>query len=91
MLHTWATFVTRTATAAAQWRPDTQVIIFGHVHFPRVWRRGPRTVINTGAFTGPLGAYAVDYADEVVTVKRIQSGDGAWHAGRIISTIPLAS
>ena len=91
MLHTWATFGTRAATAAAQWRPDAQVIISGHVHFPRVWRRGPRTVINTGAFTGPLGAYAVDYADEVVTVKRIQSRDGAWHAGRIISTIPLAS
>lgn len=91
MLHTWATFGTRAAAAAAQWRPDAQVIVSGHVHFPRVWHQGKRTVINTGAFTGPLGAYAVDFEDETVTVKRIQLLNGSWHAGRVVSTIPLAS
>jgi hypothetical protein len=48
-------------------------------------------VINTGAFTGPLGAYVVEYANELVTVRRIESRDRAWHPGKIVSTIPLAS
>ena len=91
MVHTWATFGTRAATAAAIWRPEARVIVSGHVHFPRIWQRGDRTVINTGAFTGPLGAYVVEYAEKLVTVRRIESRDRRWHPGKIVSTIPLAS
>ncbi len=91
MLHTWWTFPTRVVACTRRWRPQARIIVTGHVHFPRIWHRGDTTVINTGAFTGPLGARAVDIDAGLLTVRPIQQRHGAWHPGRPLLTIPLAS
>lgn len=91
MLHTWRTFPTKAARATARWHPEAQIIVTGHVHFPRVWRRGRHTIINTGAFSGPLGAFTVEYAQNNVTVRRVELRQRQWHPGKPVATIPLAS
>ncbi|MCF3651822.1 metallophosphoesterase [Synoicihabitans lomoniglobus] len=91
MFRTWRTFADQAIARADQWRPHAQIIVTGHVHFPRVWQRGHRHVINCGAFPGPLGAFAVDLVDDVVTVHRITSRGDNWYPDRTVATIPLAA
>ncbi|MCC5025306.1 MAG: metallophosphoesterase family protein [Candidatus Synoicihabitans palmerolidicus] len=90
MLHTWLTFSRRAIRLAQRWRPDAQIIVTGHVHFPRVWHHHDKTVINTGAFSSPFGAYCVDVVDDAVTVHRLRNRQGKWHPGRVVASIPLA-
>ncbi len=89
MLHAWRSLPDRVATCAPRWFPKAQVVVTGHVHFPKVWRRGALTVVNTGAFTGPLGAYLVDVDAERVVVHRLKLRRGLWHAGPRVAEIPL--
>ncbi len=89
MLRAWRSLPDRVAAVAPAWFPGAQVIVTGHVHFPRVWRRGALTIVNTGAFTGPLGAYLVDLAGEIVAVRRLRLARGRWHPGRLVAEIPL--
>lgn len=89
MLRAWHSLPDRVAAAAPEWFPGAQVIVTGHVHFPKVWRRGALTVVNTGAFTGPLGAYLVDLVGEQVAVRRLRLHHGRWHPGGLVAEIPL--
>ncbi len=92
MLKTWRTFPDLAIAGARRWRPEAQVIVTGHVHFPRVWRRRDHIVINTGAFSGPLGAYAVDLIDdETVRVHRVAACPRGWTTGELLTEFPLAS
>ncbi len=91
MIDTWLTFPRHVAEATARWRPEARIVVTGHVHFPRTWRHEHLTVINTGAFTGPVGARAVDVQADRVEVRRIRFNAGAWHADRVLHTIPLAT
>lgn len=91
MLRVWRTLPGLVAVHAPEWFPAAQVVVTGHVHFPRVWRRGALTVVNTGAFAGPLGAYAVDLTENIVTVRRVRERTGRWFPGRVVATIPLVA
>ena len=89
MLHAWRSLPDRVAAVAPQWFPRAQVVVTGHVHFPRVWRRGALTIINTGAFTGPLGAYVVDVAGDCVTVHRLKLRQGRWYPSHLVCETQL--
>jgi predicted phosphodiesterase len=91
MLQAWRTMADRVADVAPRWQPQARVIATGHIHFPHVWQRGELTIINTGAFSGPLGAATVEWEGEVVKVRRLQQHQGAWHAGSLMREIPLAA
>ncbi len=90
MLQAWRTIADRVAARKPDWFPSAQVVVTGHVHFPKIWSRGPLTVINTGAFSGPLGALCVDLIDETVVVRRLRRIRREWHPGAALATIPLA-
>jgi predicted phosphodiesterase len=89
MLRVWRSLPDQVAALAPAWFPGVQVVVTGHVHFPRVWRRGDLAIINTGAFAGPLGAYAVDLEGGTVTVRHVRTRGGAWYLGRVVATIRL--
>jgi exonuclease SbcD len=89
MLHAWRSLPDRVAAVAPRWFPQAQVVVTGHVHFPKVWQRGGLTIVNTGAFTGPLGAYLVDLDGERATVRRLRLRHGRWQAGHLVADIPL--
>lgn len=90
MVHSWSTFASRVAKAAKTWNPGAQVIVTGHIHFPRVWQRGPVTIVNTGAFTGPLGSATVELVNDTVSVRRLVERNGKWHPGPLMREIQLA-
>lgn len=90
MLHTWAVAPGRAARLAAAQRPAAQVVVIGHVHYPGVWRRAGRTVINTGAFCPPLGALLVDLTSGRVLVRQVAGREGAFHPGRVVADFALA-
>lgn len=90
MVHTWWTFPARVVEAARRWRPAAHIIVTGHVHFPRTWRHADKIVINTGAFSGPVGARAVDVHSDRVEVRRIENHPDGWRTTRVLATIPLA-
>lgn len=90
MLRAWRSLPDRVAAVAPAWFPGAQVIVTGHVHFPRVWRRGALTIVNTGAFTGPLGAYLVDLVGDRVAVRRLRLLRGCWQAGDLVREIALS-
>lgn len=89
MIHAWRSLPDRVAAVAPRWFPSAQVVVTGHVHFPKVWQRGDLTIVNTGAFTGPLGAFMVDVAVEQVTVHRLKLRRDLWHAGHRVAEIAL--
>lgn len=89
MIHAWHSLPDRVASVAPTWFPGAQVIVTGHVHFPKVWRRGELTIVNTGAFTGPLGAFMVDLVGDLVTVHRLKQRRRRWYPGRLVAQIPL--
>lgn len=90
MLHTWAVAPGRAARLAADQRPEAQVVVFGHVHFPGVWRRAGRTIINAGAFCPPLGALLVDLRDGRVQVRRVAFRGHEFRPGALVADFALA-
>jgi exonuclease SbcD len=90
MIHAWRSLPDRVAAVAPRWFPQAQIVVTGHVHLPRIWRRGTLTIVNTGAFTGPLGAYLVDVVGDEVTVHRLKLRHGRWQAGPRVETVLLA-
>jgi len=89
MLHAWRSLPDRVAAVAPRWFTRAQVVVTGHVHYPKVWRRGSLTIVNTGALTGPLGAYLVDVIGNRVAVHRLKLRRGRWQPGHLVAEIPL--
>jgi len=89
MLHAWRSLPDLVAAVAPTWFPQAQIVVTGHVHYPKIWRRDSLTIINTGALTGPLGTYVVDVVGNGVTVRRLKLHRGSWQTGRLVAEVPL--
>ncbi|MEZ5275938.1 MAG: metallophosphoesterase family protein [Opitutaceae bacterium] len=77
----------RSATALAEThRPGSRFIILGHTHYPGVWKRGGRTIINTGSYLPLLGRRCVDIHPDRIELRRIRHRNDQFHAGRISRT-----
>ena len=50
ILDCWRRLPGSAVELAERHRPDARILIMGHTHFPGVWKRRGRTVINTGSF-----------------------------------------
>ncbi|RYD38280.1 MAG: hypothetical protein EOP86_01325 [Verrucomicrobiaceae bacterium] len=64
-----------------EFRPQAEVLIFGHTHRPRVWRRRGRLLVNTGAFVTFASPLMVEFTPRGPTVHRVELKDGLWRAG----------
>ncbi|HVW22370.1 MAG TPA: metallophosphoesterase [Opitutaceae bacterium] len=87
----WAWLVApgRTAALLRRHRPDARFILVGHTHRPGIWRRHGLTVINTGSFTRPWGAFAVDLGPDELVVRRIERREGRFHPGAVRARLAL--
>jgi predicted phosphodiesterase len=91
ILRAWRDMPRLASALARRHRPGARFILVGHTHRPGVWPCGNGvTVINTGSFTRPFGAYAVDLTGSRLTVRRIREGNGEFHAGRVVAEFALA-
>jgi predicted phosphodiesterase len=91
VLRAWKDAPELAAALASEQRSTAQIAVFGHIHRPSITQRNGRVIINTGAFSGPLGALAVDVHDDLVRVRTIEFRRGEARLGGAVSEIPLAT
>ncbi len=91
VLHAWWVMPGRSAALVRRHRPAARFIVTGHSHRPGVWTFPDGiTVLNTGSFTLPLGACAVDVTAAQLAVRRIERRQGHYHPGPVLAEFPLA-
>ena len=84
MLRVWRTLPDLVAVHAPAWFPGAQVVVTGACAPARACGGAARSRSSTtGAFAGPLGAYAVDLEGATVTVRRVCHRGDRWHPGRV--------
>jgi len=90
LLHTWATMSHRAARFAAHHRPKAKFIIFGHTHRSGVWcQHDGRVIINTGTFSAPLTAQAVELQGNQLRIRPIVQRHGAFQLDPPTKTFAL--
>lgn len=91
ILRAWHETPARAAAITTTHRPAAKFVLIGHLHRPGVWRtKAGVTVINTGSFSRPFGACAVDLTADRLLVRRIDQRLGEFHPGRVLAEFPLA-
>ncbi len=91
ILRAWHETPARAAAITTAHRPAAKFVLIGHLHHPGIWRMPSGvTVINTGSFSRPFGACAVDLTADRLTVRRIDQRRGEFHPGRVLAEFPLA-
>jgi predicted phosphodiesterase len=91
ILHSWATAPGRAFDLLGEHRPDAKAILFGHTHFPGIWKKNGATALNTGGYLGTLNARAIDIPahGNSLTYHRVQKRGGRFHRGRAVKTLDL--
>lgn len=87
ILTSWFRAPALAAQLAARHRPSAELVLFGHTHYPGIWRRADRYLINTGAFTPPFGSRVVDFVDDRVEVRRVVSRGGEFRVGDVAASL----
>ena len=91
ILRAWRETPARAAVIAASHRPAARFMLIGHTHRPGVWTTpSGLTVINTGSFSRPFGALAVDLTPTHLTVRRIVARAQHFELGHVIAEFALA-
>ncbi len=92
VLRAWRQMPILAAALAQRHRPQARFILTGHTHRAGIWRpRGNVTVINTGSYSPPVGAYAVDLTDQSLTVRQVVQQAGEFRPGAVLAAFPLAA
>jgi predicted phosphodiesterase len=92
VIHAWRVMPARAATLLRRHRPQARFIVTGHTHRAGLWHMPDGiVVINTGSFTLPIGACAVDLTAGTLTVRRIDLRADRFAPGAIIAAFPLAA
>ena len=90
MIQAWRQAPGRAAALASKHRPRARCIVLGHTHRPGFWGNlGQVSVVNTGSFSRPFGAYTAEITPGLVRVRRVESRRGGFHPGRTVAEIPL--
>lgn len=89
VFHAWRSTPEQCARMAEALRPAARVIIIGHTHFPGVWHRRGRIIINTGSAVMPLGGLAVDVCDRELVVRTLEFRAGEMRIGTVRHRLAL--
>jgi predicted phosphodiesterase len=91
IIQAWRETPGRAAAFATKHRPKARFIVIGHTHRPGVWRTPSGVVvINTGSFTKPFGAMAVEVSPRMVHVRHLVRRKDQFHAGPTVAEFPLS-
>lgn len=82
ILSVWLRHPAATAAFGRRYFPDAEILVTGHFHWPGVWRRAGREVINTGAFVNPHPAWWVEWHDGWLRCGRVVDGP-PWRMGKV--------
>lgn len=89
ILQAWWQTPGLTADLTHLFRPRARFTIIGHTHFPGIWHRGKRVVINTGSFLKYLAAFGVIIEGGRLEVRSLHRCRGAFCFGRVQAVFRL--
>ncbi len=89
ILRAWWKTPGLTADLARVFRPEARFIIIGHTHWPGVWRKASRIVINCGSFLPHLGVRAVILDNSRLDVRSIKLQKNAFVLGSASHRFPV--
>jgi len=85
VLRGWVVFPSLISDWVNAYSPQSSVIITGHTHRPGIWKRGNKTIINTGCFGlrgFPARPKAVVVEGQQISLFTLQKRGGAYGLGR---------
>lgn len=88
-LRAWRRAPSLAAALLEECAPDVKCLVMGHTHWPGVWRRRGRIVVNTGSFIGPRGPWVVRVDGGTVIVRRVQRDQGHCAPGAGVCRLQL--
>ncbi len=88
-LRAWRRAPSLAAALLEECAPDVNCLVMGHTHWPGVWRRRGRIVINTGSFIGPRGPWVVRVDGGTMIVRRVQCDHNLCVQGRGVCRLQL--
>ena len=88
MLKAWAQLPGLASDFVREFRPRADVLIFGHTHRAKFWKRGGRLLINTGAFVTFARPLAIEISGGALTVRSIENDRGKWRQGAVVTRHP---
>ncbi len=83
IVHAWQRTPTLAAELTAFFRPQARFTLIGHTHYPGIWRRHDRTIINTGASLRWMGALGVIIEGNRLEVRSLRRQNGGLSLGKI--------
>ncbi|MES2706700.1 MAG: metallophosphoesterase [Verrucomicrobiota bacterium] len=78
VLKVWTRLAGTASGFMEEFRPEAEVLIFGHTHRPHVWRRRGRLLVNTGAFVTFARPLMVEIAGRTLLVRPMSEAGGHW-------------
>lgn len=90
ILGSWRRLPVSAANLAVDHRPEARYVIVGHTHYPGIWSRKGRRIINTGSFLPLLGRRLVDIHEDHLEVRKIRRSGHVFHPGRLVKRYSLA-
>lgn len=89
ILRCWAVTPRHANRVAETFRADARFVIIGHTHYAGVWRRGARTIINTGSFLPLSGLSIVDLSEKKLVLRSVERRAGIYAPGAEIVSFDL--
>jgi hypothetical protein len=89
VIRAWLSGPGLAARLADAHRPRAQCVLLGHTHLPGCWRRGGKTVINTGSYLPWFGRSLVDISEDFLVVRAVAREGNHFHPGRELARWPL--
>ena len=72
-----------------EFRPRSRVLLFGHTHRAKVWRRGGCLLVNTGAFVTFAQPAMVEIDQGILTAWLLAEKADVWQKQRVMTTWKL--
>jgi predicted phosphodiesterase len=88
IFHAWAVTPERARLLLQAFRPNARFIIIGHTHFPGVWERDGRIVINTGGYFPLSKRLTVELRDGKVIVRNVIFSKGQFRPAGTVCEFP---
>jgi len=83
ILDAWFGQATAGAVFCERYFPAAEVLLIGHFHWPGMWLRRGRLVINTGSWMNPCSAWGVEWQDGFLRRMKIDERGDECRFGRI--------
>jgi hypothetical protein len=68
-----------------EFRPRSRVLLFGHTHRAKVWRRGGCLLVNTGAFVTFAQPAMVEIDHGMLSACHLTEKAGVWQKQRVMA------